>query len=105
MALTAQNSPLVSGAAFDLKRGRLGAVPGRLRVVRAFCIRGERQEVGSIVQLEAATASELISAGKLVREPVPPAPPATPAASKPADSDSDAGQDANQTTKPAKAKA
>jgi hypothetical protein len=75
MALTAQNSPLVSGATYDLKNGRHGAKPGRLRVVRAFCVAGERQEAGTIVQLDAATASELISAGKLVRESIPaPAP-------------------------------
>ena len=78
MALTAQNSPLVSGATYDLKNGRHGARPGRLRVVRAICIAGQRIEVGEIVNLDAATASELISAGKLMREPIPAAAP-TPA--------------------------
>ena len=70
MPLTTQNSPLVSGE-FDFKRGRLDAKAGQLRVVRAFCINGERIEVGEIASgISASSASELISAGKLVREPV-----------------------------------
>lgn len=80
MPLSAHNSPLVSGATFDLKQGHSGAMPGRLRALRAFCLAGERIEVDAIVSLNAATASELISAGKLVREPVPaPDPVKTPA--------------------------
>lgn len=78
MPLSAHNSPLVSGATFDLKQGHSGAMPGRLRALRAFCLAGERIEVDAIVSLDAATASELISAGKLVREPIPAAAP-TPA--------------------------
>ena len=72
MALTAQNSPLVAGSEFDLKQGRLAAKAGQLRVVRAICVKGQRIEVGEIARgLDPSTATELISAGKLVREPVP----------------------------------
>ena len=102
MALTAQNSPLVSGATYDLKNGRHGAKPGRLRVVRAICIAGRRIDVGEIVNVDAATASELISAGKLVREPVPAAPP--PTDPNPAEADASAAADQTTQTKPAKAK-
>lgn len=48
-----------------------GAAPAatavvKLEVVRAFCIKGVRQEVGDTVEVQAATARELMAMGKAV---------------------------------------
>lgn len=61
MALAAKNSPLVSGGVV-VNRAASSARP--VRLLRAICIKGERQEVGTVLQLDRITASELISAGK-----------------------------------------
>ncbi len=74
MALTSQGSALVAGS----NAGGGGAAPIRVLVVRAFCIRGERQEPGSIVEAPAVIGRELIALGKasLAPEPAPdPVPP------------------------------
>ncbi len=66
MALAAKNSPLVSGGG-----GRPAApAAGPVRLLRAICIKGERLEAGTEMQLERILASELISAGKAERVPV-----------------------------------
>lgn len=66
MALAAKNSPLVSGGVVV---NRAASSAGSVRLLRAICIKGERQEVGTVLQLDRITASELISAGKAERAP------------------------------------
>jgi hypothetical protein len=36
----------------------------RLRVLRAFLVRGERAEVGSTIEIDAAEAADVVSAGR-----------------------------------------
>lgn len=66
MVLAAKNSPLVSGGAVV---NRAASSAGSVRLLRAICIKGVRQEVGTELQLDRVTASELISAGKAERAP------------------------------------
>jgi hypothetical protein len=70
MPLTTQASPLVGGA----PAGQSGAIS--VRVIRAFLVRGERAEPGSIVELPASVAHMVLHNGQA--EPAPVAPPAAP---------------------------
>lgn len=66
MVLAAKNSPLVSGAAAG---SRPAPSVGWVRLLRAICIKGERVEADTVLQLDRITASELISANKAERAP------------------------------------
>lgn len=65
MALTAQGSALVAGG----NPGGGAAASARVLVVRAFCVRGERQEPGAIIEVSALLARELVSVGKAAWPP------------------------------------
>lgn len=80
MPLTAQGSALVAGS-----NAGGGPATVAVRVLRAFCIRGERQDVGTVLpEVPRLFARELISVGKAElyievaasapAEPAPPAP-------------------------------
>lgn len=52
----------------------------KVRVLRAFLIRGERQETGSMLAIDRRLAQELAASNKVeVVKEAPPAPPAPPA--------------------------
>ena len=78
MVLAAKNSPLVSGGS----AGKPAPAAGPVRLLRAICIKGERIEVDTVLQLDRTLASELISACKAVRVAVAPAPVQTPVQDK-----------------------
>jgi len=71
MALTAKNSPLVSGG---ISPSRAAPASTSVRLVRAICINGERVEVGTVLTLDRIAAVDLITAGKAERVTGPAAP-------------------------------
>lgn len=93
MTLTAHNSALVQG----MRPGRRASGP--VRLLRAVCIKGERVEAGELVHADPALASELIGAGKAVRESA--APPAAKAESaKPPTAPADSAAPSTSKAKP-----
>ena len=60
MPLEAKASALVAGS----NPGGAGAAEVEVQVVRAFCIRGERQEPGSVIRVAPTLARELVYIGK-----------------------------------------
>lgn len=62
MVLAANNSPLVSGGSAGKP-----AAAGPVRLLRAICIKGERIEADTVLQLDRVTASDLVSSGKAER--------------------------------------
>lgn len=77
MALASTGSPLVSGGLGVNRKAAPAAGP--VRLLRAICIKGERIEPGTVLQLDRALSSELISANKAERVPALLAPVQTPA--------------------------
>lgn len=71
--MQAQGSPLVQGAAPAAQAQQ------RVRVLRAFLLGGQRQEVGAVVSVPRPLAAELLFQGRAERAPDDAPPPAAPA--------------------------
>lgn len=62
--LTAAGSPLVAGAPDPTPMKTVN-----VKVMRPFLVRGQRQEVGAVLEVDRVLAGELTSAGKAVVVP------------------------------------